>query len=197
MTIQLGTIMFPILPESFTVTKEGNGGIYRLADGEEISYTAKGGRKKFSFSGFFPKTVSAETCAQIEEHVEKGDVLSFSVFGGNYPVSLFVTIATFSVTERAGEEGVSFSLTLTEHRGKSLSDRQTGDRLSAAGAVRQEEEKKEESVILYTVKAGDTLWAIAKRYLGDGSRYPEIASDNNIQNPNLIFPGQEVRIRIC
>ncbi len=197
MVVELGNLSFPVLPESITVIKEGNGGIYRLLDGEEISYAAKGGRKKISFSGFFPKTVSSEYCTQIEEHIEKGDVLSFSAFGGSYPISLFVTVSSFSVTERAGEEGVSFSLTLAEHREKSLSGRQTGDRLAAAGAVRQEEEKKEESVILYTVKKGDTLWAIAKQYLGDGSRYPEIASDNLIQNPNLIFPGQEVRIRIC
>ena len=46
----------------------------------------------------------------------------------------------------------------------------------------------------YTVQKGDTLWAIAKRFLGDGGRYREIAEGNGIRNPNLIFPGQKLRI---
>lgn len=45
--------------------------------------------------------------------------------------------------------------------------------------------------IMYTVKKGDTLWAIAKKYLGKGSLYPKIAAWNNIKNPNLIYPGQK------
>lgn len=44
----------------------------------------------------------------------------------------------------------------------------------------------------YTVKSGDTLWNIAKKYLGNGSKYTEIynKNKNKIQNPNLIYPGQ-------
>ena len=44
----------------------------------------------------------------------------------------------------------------------------------------------------YTVKSGDCLWNIAKKYLGDGSRYTEIYNLNKdkIKNPNLIYPGQ-------
>lgn len=44
----------------------------------------------------------------------------------------------------------------------------------------------------YTVKSGDCLWNIAKRYLGNGSRYTEIynLNKNKIKNPNLIYPGQ-------
>ncbi|GAA3033522.1 LysM peptidoglycan-binding domain-containing protein [Gordonia defluvii] len=46
----------------------------------------------------------------------------------------------------------------------------------------------------YTVVEGDTLWAIAERFLGDGNRYPEIAKFNNIANPDLINVGQVVTI---
>lgn len=44
----------------------------------------------------------------------------------------------------------------------------------------------------YTVVKGDTLWAIAKRYLGNGALYPKIASWNNISNPDKIYPGQRL-----
>ncbi len=46
----------------------------------------------------------------------------------------------------------------------------------------------------YTVKSGDCLWNICKQYLGDGSKYPEIAKLNNISNPNLIYPGMILKL---
>lgn len=44
----------------------------------------------------------------------------------------------------------------------------------------------------YTVKKGDSLWAITKRYTGNGARYNELYNANRsiIKNPNLIYPGQ-------
>ncbi len=46
----------------------------------------------------------------------------------------------------------------------------------------------------YVVKSGDTLWGIAKKYYGDGSRYGiiVIANSGSISNPNFIKVGQEL-----
>ncbi|WP_019204408.1 LysM peptidoglycan-binding domain-containing protein [Tsukamurella sp. 1534] len=46
----------------------------------------------------------------------------------------------------------------------------------------------------HTVQSGDTLWAIAEQYLGDGNRYTEIAQHNGIANPDLINVGQVITI---
>lgn len=46
----------------------------------------------------------------------------------------------------------------------------------------------------YTVEKGDTLWSICKKHLGDGQKYKEIAKLNNIDNPDLIYPGQKLRL---
>ncbi|OBG12015.1 lectin [Mycolicibacterium celeriflavum] len=46
----------------------------------------------------------------------------------------------------------------------------------------------------YTVVSGDTLWAIAERFYGDGSRYQVIADASGISNPDLIHPGQVLTI---
>lgn len=46
----------------------------------------------------------------------------------------------------------------------------------------------------YTVVPGDCLWNICKQYLGDGSKYQEIANLNGIANPNLIYPGQVIKL---
>lgn len=45
--------------------------------------------------------------------------------------------------------------------------------------------------IYYTVKSGDTLWQIANRY---GTTINEITALNNIENPNLIYPGQILQV---
>ncbi len=44
----------------------------------------------------------------------------------------------------------------------------------------------------YTVKRGDCLWNIAKRFYGNGSKYTTIynANRDKIKNPNLIYPNQ-------
>src|SRR6476469_6227947 len=42
----------------------------------------------------------------------------------------------------------------------------------------------------YKVKAGDTLWALAERYYGDGRKYPKLARLNKIKNPDHIEIGQ-------
>ena len=44
---------------------------------------------------------------------------------------------------------------------------------------------------VYTVKAGDTLSAIARNY---GTTYQELAKYNNIANPNIIRIGQKIKI---
>ena len=48
----------------------------------------------------------------------------------------------------------------------------------------------------YTIQRGDTLWAIAERYLGAGMRYVTIFQTNRgaIKNPNLIHPEQQVKV---
>lgn len=48
----------------------------------------------------------------------------------------------------------------------------------------------------YVVKSGDSLSKIAKELLGDANRWPEIfeANRDQIKDPNLIYPGQELKI---
>ncbi|HEV7361886.1 MAG TPA: LysM peptidoglycan-binding domain-containing protein [Mycobacterium sp.] len=46
----------------------------------------------------------------------------------------------------------------------------------------------------YTVVSGDTMWAIAERFYGDGSKYQVIADASGVDNPDLIHPGQVLTI---
>lgn len=53
-----------------------------------------------------------------------------------------------------------------------------------------------ESMREYTVVRGDTLWRIAKKHVGNPFQYPELARLSHISNPDLIHPGDIVRIEI-
>jgi LysM repeat protein len=46
---------------------------------------------------------------------------------------------------------------------------------------------------VHTVVKGDSLWAIARKYLGDGSRYKEIVPLNGLKS-NGINIGQKLKI---
>jgi nucleoid-associated protein YgaU len=46
----------------------------------------------------------------------------------------------------------------------------------------------------YTVVSGDTLWAIAERFYGEGNKYQVIADASGVSNPDLIYPGQVLTI---
>lgn len=48
----------------------------------------------------------------------------------------------------------------------------------------------------YTVQSGDTLWSIAKKFLGDGSRYTQIlkANKGSVSDPNALNVGLVLKI---
>lgn len=52
--------------------------------------------------------------------------------------------------------------------------------------------KKVSQETIYIVKSGDTLSEIAQKY---NTTYQKIAKDNNISNPNLIYPNQKLVIK--
>jgi nucleoid-associated protein YgaU len=62
------------------------------------------------------------------------------------------------------------------------------DRLSVASAGKPGD--------FYTVKSGDTLSEIAKRYYGDANRYSAIFEANKpmLDDPDKIYPGQVLRV---
>ena len=69
---------------------------------------------------------------------------------------------------------------------------------AAGGGVQTSRDSKTgaSSTKTYTVQPGDTLWGIARKYYGSGPEYKRIAAANQdqIKNPNLIYPGQTITI---
>jgi nucleoid-associated protein YgaU len=58
------------------------------------------------------------------------------------------------------------------------------------------EPEVEIKVEYYVIESGDTLSKIAKQYYGNAMDYPKIFEANRevIKDPDLIYPGQKIRI---
>lgn len=75
-----------------------------------------------------------------------------------------------------------------EDRKKALEDRYR----AVQDIVNKLASNQNQQVQTYTVKSGDTLSSIASRF---DTTHQKIAADNNIKNPNVIYPGQKLIIK--
>lgn len=114
-----------------------------------------------------------------------------SYLSGNYYVQ--------DLTRQISSNGYSHSATLIKTDfGKSLKTSTSTTKKKTAPKTTKKEKKvtstpkASSAKRTYTVKRGDCLWNIAKRFYGNGASYTKIydANTNKIANPNLIYPGQ-------
>lgn len=209
MRIYLGDLELPVAPERFDASAESGREIAELESLGEVSLHRPMRLRSFRFGGILPgedySFVTAGLRAtpdtyvnSIEQMADQKDPVRLVISGGAKPFSLLVTVESFQWSLQAGEDNdIYYELELQEYRdfGKAAAVN-TGSFAAAAAssATGNPSSKNPSAPTVYTVRKGDTLWAIAKKYLGDGSRYPELAALNSIPNPNLIFPGQQVKI---
>lgn len=136
-------------------------------------YAAKAGTVVNPTTPSTPSTPSTPTPAPAKNYeeytVQKGDTLSAiaSKYGTTYQ-------------KIAADNGIANPNLI--YPGQVLKIYKTGGSSNSGSTQR---------VIDYAVKRGDTLSGIAARY---GTTYQKIAKDNNIANPNLIYPGQRLKI---
>lgn len=56
------------------------------------------------------------------------------------------------------------------------------------------ETARENQLTTHVISRGETLFLIAEQYFGDGQKYPKLAADNCIEDPDLIFAGNKLII---
>jgi nucleoid-associated protein YgaU len=193
---------FPVTPRAVSLTAPGRGRTAALIDTTEISLPGGPGLREVSFEALLPNRrypfavypdgvfrPAGYYLAMIEQL--KAEREPFTVILGEK--SMTVTLEGFTIAEDASFGGdVMISVRLRGTREAAVRI------LRPSGGVSPPPRPAPQTPPprTYTVVRGDTLWAIARRFLGNGARWPEIHALNReaVPDPNLIRVGQVLRL---
>lgn len=184
----------PVTPAEFTVSLGNKIETVNVTEVGDVNIAGTSSLMSIQLSSFFPGrnygfAVSSMSVSTAYDYIryfknwkEGRNVLHF-VIPDNVDVP--VLLEEISYGERDASGDVYYTLSLREYRQLKLN---VAVSTQAANGVRSVESAPEHPRE-YTVVSGDTLWAIAKKYYGDGRLFTEIAKANGLKNPNLIYPG--------
>lgn len=202
----------PVNPEEIKRSRELNIENYQVLGTGQVSVPSYYNLEEFSFEAEFPSQdyhymnsgsrADADYYEKMFRKAQKNmkPVRFIASNDITDDISVMVLVKSVEAVEKAGEEGDKYlSIKLQEYKapGKRYVAVQT-----VAATVKQEDTAAATETNpavtenkTHTVQSGDTLWAIAKKYYGNGGQYTKIASANpDIKNPNLIYPGQVLSI---
>lgn len=114
-----------------------------------------------------------------------GDVCRYIVTGTD--VNSPVLLGPLEYGEQDGTNDVYCKLPLHEYR---YLDEVRVEKYTQNSGRASESSGLPQAAGSYTVVKGDSLWAICRKFYGDGSLAYKLATVNGIGNPSLIYPGQ-------
>lgn len=160
--------------------------IYRVREGDNLWKIAE----RYYQTGYGWVEIAEVNNLQKVNVLEKDQELTIPQLSKAYPLTIEVTEpatggSELTITEET-TEGQELAL-LTENDAEVKVDgihTEKLDRMSQYGGNIEGDK--------YLVARGDHLWGIADRAYGDPFRWVEIAEANNLENPSLIFAGNEL-----
>ena len=200
-----GTMQLPVNPAELTVRYQGNNLRTEVVKLGEINILRDRKLAAVSFPAllpgddYYPFIIGrwrppTQIASYFRGAIERKTAIRFVVSG--IGINMRVSVEDTTNKWAAGDhESIILPLSLLEYRSYGASTLKIPAATGAApkaGQPPRPSDKAQSSA--HTVSSGDTLWAIAQKHLGDGSRYPEIAALNNIANPNLIYPGTTLKL---
>ncbi len=207
-------LQIPVLPEKIEISyPEKNDTVYVYGVGE-VTIKKHPGAFVMKWSGFFPATEcqgcisnpkKPKECLDFLKKVMKIEKPAKIVYtGGACRLSSQCTIS-FEASEEGGDLGIiHYSITITEYKKTSIRKLKVKKTKKKSGSKKKAKVKKtsnrtssKSKAGKYTVKKGDCLWNIAKKFYGKGAKYTVIYNANKKViggNPNLIYQGQVLTI---
>lgn len=196
-------LRFPVLPPEIDIPNETLINTININELGEVALFGGNKLSKMAISCFFPNQVYSfveyskfpkpyDCVNKIEAWRKAGRPIRFVVTGMN--VNIQVLIEKFSYKEQGGSGDVYFTLNLIEY--KTITITKIANTVKAAPVAPPPPPRPAPppppTKRTHTVVMGDTLWGMAVRYYGNGSKYPTIfdANRDKISNPNLIYVGQ-------
>lgn len=204
-------LQIPVLPEKIEISyPEKNDTVYVYGVGE-VTIKKHPGAFVMKWSGFFPAAEcqgcisnpkKPKECLDFLKKVMKIEKPAKIVYtGGACRLSSQCTI-DFEASEEGGDLGtIHYSITITEYKKTSIRKlkvkKKNGSKKKAKVKKTSNRTSSKSKAGKYTVKKGDCLWNIAKKFYGKGAKYTVIYNANKKViggNPNLIYPGQVLTI---
>jgi len=215
----LDGVLMPITPSKVKVKINNQNKTLTLINGEEINILKEAALTDVSFDMILPQSAypftnggaqSAQTYLNLFERLKKSKapfqwILNRSCPSGAalFYSNLTVGLEDYQITDDVKEGmdiGVSIKLLQYRAFGTKTVKLSPPPAPSQSATATVEPPPRGTSQppknASYTVKRGDCLWNIAKKELGDGSRWKEIyeLNQDKIKNPNLIYPDQSLTL---
>lgn len=215
----IGDIILPVAPKAMTTKINNNNKTFMLINEGEINVLKDAKLTDVSFDALLPNVPypfakypngfqrAGYYLEKLEQYKSSKEPFQFVVSrtlpNGTrlFDTSMKCSLENYSIKEDSKSEAfdVVVSIQLKQYKDyqvKTFSSNQ--DNTISVTKVRETSNspapKKYEQI--YKVQSGDTLWTIAKKIYGDGSKYTEIAKRNNITNPNLIYAGSTLQLPV-
>lgn len=197
------SLRIPVLPSEFEVENSADIDTKRIVKGKKVDIFNGEDLASTDLESFFPFNTSAtyvdyaapspyECVGIIKEWVRKGTVIRYIITDTD--INMQCRIKNFSYREQDGTGDVYYKISLIEHTDVKFTRIKEKKKPTTSGSgKRPSKPTATKEKRYYTVKKGDCLWNISKKYYGKGSDYNKIynANKDKIKNPSLIYPGQK------
>ena len=193
MTLAFGStvIHIPVMPEKLTVKSPGKNETATVLELGEINRIKQRGLREVSWESHFPANNApyvtgweglspVDYVRDIEDARDTRESGRFSITGTDLNINMAVAVEDFSYEERGGEVGdIYYSLTLKEWKDYSaVTVSLPAPKRAVKSKPKRSGKPAAASSRTHTVVKGDCLWAIAQKYYGDGSKYPQLYQKN-------------------
>ena len=186
-------IYFTVNPARLTVTRPNENRVRSLAMGGAVNIWGGRGLREVRLTTFLPDASSPFYTGQEPETVlamlkswqDSGDPVRLILSGSDINDAFLIEDVT--ETLREGDRDVGLTLTLREYKFKSALAALAGGNAASVSKTLTDERVTPKT---YTVKKGDTLWGIATRFYGDGTKWGTLASKNGVSDPRKLQIGK-------
>ena len=185
---------FTVNPERLSVSRPNRNRVETLAMGGTVNLWGGRGLREVRFTTFLPGesspfydgTDGAEVLALLKDWQDSGDPIRMIVSGSDINDAFLIEDVT--ETLREGDGDITLTVHLREYKFSSELNAQTDGTAQSVQRMARADERV--TAKTWTVRRGDTLWAIACTLYGDGTRWREIARKNGVTEPRKLPVGK-------
>jgi len=202
---QAERLRLPVNPERLSISSGHSYQDISVVDLGEFTVIGDGTLDEISFASQFPAIYNPAFCEYsplpnpwtavytLKRWKDSGNPMRLTITGT--PINLACTIRDFNYDEVAGSPGdIYFEISFKEYKFIKLRNVEEVSQSTVATSQATQRPDTRQQPKTYTVVSGDSLWRIAEKIYGNGSRYTEIANKNGIKAPYTIYPGQVLSV---